>query len=105
MRPHDKTKLGFFPLPVVEADRLRNCLIFSGEFSALDPCVGDGVAFTELLKGTTAHRYGIEIDANRTEQARALGIKTVHAKTMAPARVRLDISRYCAATGNVGGEG
>ena len=82
MRPHGKTKLGFFPLPVVEADRLRNCLIFSGEFSALDPCVGDGVAFTQLLKGTAAHRYGIEIDANRTEQARALGIKTVHANTM-----------------------
>ena len=27
MRPHGKTKLGFFPLPVAEAKRLRNCLI------------------------------------------------------------------------------
>ena len=82
MRPHGKTKLGFFPLPVVEADRLRKSLIFAGEFSALDPCVGDGVAFTQLLKGTAAHRYGIEIDANRAEQSRALGIETVHANTM-----------------------
>ena len=26
MRPHGKTKLGFFPLPVPEAERLKNCL-------------------------------------------------------------------------------
>lgn len=44
MRPHGKTKLGFFPLPAPEAERLKNCLAFASEFSALDPCVGDGVA-------------------------------------------------------------
>ena len=82
MRPHGKTKLGFFPLPVPEAARLKNCLAFPSEFSALDPCVGDGVAFTHLLHGVTAHRYGIEIDANRAEQARALGIETLQANTM-----------------------
>jgi hypothetical protein len=82
VRPHGKTKLGFFPLPTAEAERLRNCLTFSPEFSAVDPCVGDGVAFTHLLKGTQAHRYGIEIDANRAEQARELGIETLHANTM-----------------------
>jgi len=82
MRPHGKTKLGFFPLPVPEATRLKNCLAFASEFSALDPCVGDGVAFTYLLHGVVAHLYGIEIDANRAEQARALGIETVQANTM-----------------------
>jgi hypothetical protein len=45
MRPHGKTKLGFFPLPVVEAARLKNSLACPLEFSALDPWVGDGVAF------------------------------------------------------------
>jgi hypothetical protein len=35
MRPHGKTKLGFFPLPVPEATRLKNCLAFASEFSAL----------------------------------------------------------------------
>src|SRR5207253_285261 len=73
MRPHGKAKLGFFPLPPAEAERLRNCLTFPREFSAVDPCVGDGVAFTCLLKDTQAHRYAIEIDANRAEQARSLG--------------------------------
>jgi hypothetical protein len=36
MRPHGQTKLGFFPLPIPEANRLRNCLRFSGPFSAAD---------------------------------------------------------------------
>ena len=82
MRPHGKTKLGFFPLPIPEADRLRSCLIFPPEFSALDPCVGDGVAFTQLLEGTEGRRYGIEIDAYRAEQARKLGIETLQANTI-----------------------
>lgn len=82
MRPHGKTKLGFFPLPIPEADRLRNCMTFPQEFSALDPCVGDGVAFVHLLEGADARRYGIEIDAYRAEQARQLGIETLQANTM-----------------------
>jgi SAM-dependent methyltransferase len=82
VRPHGKTKLGFFPLPLAEAERLRNYLAFSDEFSALDPCVGDGVAFAHLLDGAPAHHYGIEIDAYRAEQARNLGIETLQANAM-----------------------
>jgi len=82
VRPHGKTKLGFFPLPLAEAERLRNCLTFTYEFSALDPCVGDGVAFTRLLQGTCARCYGIEIDANRVEQARSLGIEVLQADAL-----------------------
>ena len=82
MRPHGKTKLGFFPLPLAEAVRLKNCLGFSSEFSALDPCAGDGMALVRLLEGTEARRYGIEIDANRAEQARELGVDTLQADTM-----------------------
>jgi Uncharacterised methyltransferase family (DUF6094) len=82
MRPNGKIRLGFYPLPVRESERLKNWLTFPPEFSALDPCVGDGVAFTHLLKGTDARRYGIEIDANRAEQSSGLGIDTLHANTM-----------------------
>lgn len=82
MRPQGKIKLGFFPLPIPEAERLRAWLSFSSDFSALDACVGDGAAFTYLLKGTQARRYGIEIDANRAEQARNRGIETLQANTM-----------------------
>lgn len=79
MRPHGKTKLGFFPLPIPEAKRLKGCLIFPTQFSALDPCVGDGLAFIQLLDGTEARRYGIEIDAYRVEQARNLGVEALQA--------------------------
>lgn len=56
--------------------------MFSSEFSALDPCVGDGVAFSALLDGLPARRYGIEIDAYRTERAKSLGIDVLQANTM-----------------------
>jgi hypothetical protein len=82
MRPHGKAKLGFFPLPTAEAERLRNCLTFPDEFSAVDPCVGHGVPFTNLVEGTHARRYGIEIDAYRAEQARSRGIETLQANTL-----------------------
>ncbi len=82
MRPHGKTKLGFFPLPLAEAERLRNCFTFTSEFSALDPCVGDGAAFTRLLQAACARSYGIEIDANRVEQARSLGIEVLQADAL-----------------------
>ena len=82
MRPHGQTKLGFFPLPVAEAKRLKNWLTFPERFSAIDPCVGDGVAFAHLLHNVAAHRYGIEIDAYRAEQAKALGIETLQADAM-----------------------
>ena len=40
------------------------------------------MAFNALLEGSPARRYGIEIDAYRTEQARSLGIDVVQANTM-----------------------
>ena len=49
MRRQGQTKLGFFPLPIAEANRLKNWLSFQEQFSAIDPCVGDGVAFAQLL--------------------------------------------------------
>jgi Uncharacterised methyltransferase family (DUF6094) len=79
---HGKTKLGFFPLPLSEAKRLRNYLAFSPQFSAVDPCVGDGVAFRALVEGAPARRYGVEIDAHRASQARTLGIEVVQANTI-----------------------
>lgn len=82
MRFQGQAKLGFFPLPSSEAVRLRRWLIVPEQFSALDPCVGNGVAFTTLLESSHALRYGIEIDAHRSEQARNLGIDVLHANTL-----------------------
>jgi SAM-dependent methyltransferase len=82
VRPSGKTKLGFYPLPSAEAQRLRRFLGYPPRFAALDPCVGDGVAFAELLAGANAQRWGVEVDAYRVEQARNLGIETLQANTM-----------------------
>jgi hypothetical protein len=46
LRFQGKSRLGFFPLPLCEAQRIRKFLWFSdAPSSAIDPCVGDGVAF------------------------------------------------------------
>ncbi len=82
MRNAGRLKLGYYPLPLSEAQRLRDQLAFPGEpFSALDPCVGDGGAFDTLVEQSPAMRYGIELDAYRTEQARKLGIEVLQADT------------------------
>jgi 16S rRNA G966 N2-methylase RsmD len=62
--------MGFYPLPLSEAQRIRSFLQFPDASSAIDPCVGDGVAFEAITSGANVLRYGIELDAYRAEQAR-----------------------------------
>jgi SAM-dependent methyltransferase len=65
-----KSRLGFYPLPLSEAQRIRRFLLFPDQpSSALDPCIGDGVAFEAITGGAHVLRYGIELDAYRAEQA------------------------------------
>ena len=71
MRLSGKLKCGFYPLPLVEAETIRNRLWFPlVGFSALDPCIGDGAAFARITADAKTRRYGIELDAYRAEQAR-----------------------------------
>jgi len=71
MRFVGKSRLGFYPLPLSEAQRIRRFLLFPDQpSSALDPCVGDGVAFEDITGGAQALRYGVELDAYRAEQAK-----------------------------------
>ena len=79
MRLAGKQKLGYFPLPLAEAERIRHFLQFplSG-YAALDPCIGDGGAFTVIAGNPQAIRYGIELDAYRVEQAREVGHHVIH---------------------------
>lgn len=82
MRLAGRLKLGFYPLPITEAGRIRVRLHYPDELAALDPCVGDGVAFSRLLESAKVHAYGIEIDAFRAEQAGKLGIHVIQANAM-----------------------
>lgn len=73
MRPAGRMRLGFFPLPEAEAKRVHTFLQFPNQnCPALDPCIGDGVAFSQIASGDKVLRYGIELEANRAEVARAL---------------------------------
>ena len=71
VRFQGKSRLGFYPLPLAEAQRIRRFLWFPDvPSSAIDPCVGDGAAFEAITTGAAVIRYGIELDAYRAEQAR-----------------------------------
>jgi hypothetical protein len=71
LRFQGKSRLGFYPLPFSEAQRIRRFVQFQGTpSSAIDPCVGDGVAFKIITSGAEVSRYGIELDAYRAEHAR-----------------------------------
>jgi len=73
MRPAGRLRLGFFPLPAAEASRVHKFLQFPSQHCpALDPCIGDGVAFSHIASGEKVLRYGIELEANRAEGARAV---------------------------------
>src|SRR6266404_7803258 len=73
MRLAGRMRLGFFPLPTAEAKRVQRFLQFPDQnCSALDPCIGEGVAFSQIASGEKVLRYGIELEANRAEAARAV---------------------------------
>ncbi|HXU20483.1 MAG TPA: DUF6094 domain-containing protein [Verrucomicrobiae bacterium] len=80
MRIAARTKLGFYPLPLSEAERIRRFLAFPDTHcSALDPCAGDGAAFAEIASAGRVSLYGVELEAGRAKQARARGIDVIHA--------------------------
>ena len=71
MRFVGRSRLGFYPLPLSEAQRICRFLLFPVQpSSALDPCVGDGVAFEGITSDAEVFRYGVEPDVYRAEQAR-----------------------------------
>jgi SAM-dependent methyltransferase len=79
MRPAGRQRLGFYPLPIPEAERIRKFLVFPDKQScALDPCVGDGAALAEIASDKNVSRYGIELDAGRADHARTKGIEAIH---------------------------
>ena len=78
MRNAGRIKLGYFPLPVEEAQRMRALLVASAPYAAVDPCVGDGTALVELTRDTGAQLAGIELDADRAAAAAAKGVATIH---------------------------
>ena len=70
-----KVRYRYYPLP---RKTIRGLVRFPSEpFSALDPCVGEGIAFAAVTLDSTARRYGIELDAYRAEQAAPILTKII----------------------------
>src|ERR1700694_2783254 len=68
-----RQKLGYYPLPQNEAERIRRFLSFHGDtVSVLDPCAGGGAAIATITSGAKTVRYAIELDAFRAEEARVV---------------------------------
>jgi hypothetical protein len=72
-----RLKMGFYPLPISEALRLRALLEFIGPASVVDPCVGQGTALDIITQGAEVRRYGVELDAERAVIAQSKDIKTI----------------------------
>jgi hypothetical protein len=71
VRFEGKSRLGFYPLPLSESQRIRRLLSFPDQStSAIDPCIGDGVAFEAITSGADVRCYGVELDSYRADQAR-----------------------------------
>ena len=73
MRGIARQKLGYYPLPQNEAERIRRFLSFHGDaVSVLDPCAGGGAAMATITSGAKTVRHAIELDAFRAEEARSV---------------------------------
>ena len=71
MRLAGRVRLGFYPLPMAEAERIRRFFAFPDkQCCALDPCVGEGAAFAEIASDRRVLRYGVELDCGRANEAR-----------------------------------
>jgi len=71
LRFQGKSRLGFYPLAVSEAQRIRRFFLFpDAPSSAIDPCIGDGVALEVITDDADVSRYDIELDGYRAGQAR-----------------------------------
>ena len=79
MRLAGRERLGFYPLPIAEAKRIRIFLQFPEQVcSALDPCIGEGVAFAEITRDAKTRQYGIELEAQRAALARSSADEVIH---------------------------
>lgn len=70
MRLAGRMKMGYYPTPSRVVEQVKRFLLFpSAPFTALDPCCGEGLALAQLVSGTQAITYGVELDQHRASEA------------------------------------
>jgi tRNA1(Val) A37 N6-methylase TrmN6 len=79
MRIQGRLKLGYYPIPASEVERIKRFFGFPSEqCQALDPCSGTGAAFKALTAGGAVRTYGIELDAYRAAETGEVLDEVVH---------------------------
>jgi tRNA1(Val) A37 N6-methylase TrmN6 len=70
MRIAGRMKMGYYPTPSRVVEQVKRSLLFPpAPFTALDPCCGEGLALAQLVSGTQAITYGVELDQYRVGEA------------------------------------
>jgi hypothetical protein len=87
LRFSGRSRLGFYPLPLVEAQRIRKFLQFpTTPCAAVDPRIGDGAAFAAITADVPTQRYGIELDSYPAAQASAVANQVVQGSCLVMCR-------------------
>jgi tRNA1(Val) A37 N6-methylase TrmN6 len=77
MRNAARLKMGYYPLPESEGEKLRSLLAYTQPASVIDPCVGQGTALYLVTRDAPVRRYGVELDGERARIASSKGIETI----------------------------
>ena len=66
-----QAKMGYYPTPPSQVEKIANKLAWSGPCRLYDPCCGQGEALAQVgaAAPTGSQTYGIELDGHRAEQA------------------------------------
>ncbi len=81
MRSAARLKMGYYPLPEREGERIRALLSFASPASVIDPCVGQGTALHLVTSDAPVRRHGVELDAERARISSSKGIETIQGNT------------------------
>src|SRR4051812_10028498 len=81
MRSAARLKMGYYPLPESEGNKLRALLSLASRASVIDPCVGQGTALQIVTSNAPVRRYGIELDGERARISSSKGIETIQGNT------------------------
>jgi len=81
MRSAARLKMGYYPLPEREGEKIRALLSFASPASVIDPCVGQGTALHLVTSDAPVRRHGVELDAERARISNSKGIETIQGNT------------------------
>ena len=81
MRSVARLKMGYYPLPRSEGEKIRAALAFTGPASVVDPCAGQGLALRQITSQASVRLYGVELDAERARAANTHGIEVIQGNT------------------------